>query len=344
MSENLEIPGYELMERVHEGGVAIVWKARHKTLDRTVLLNVLTFEDTEEDRRQVGEILDRARKVASLRHQGVVHVLDIGEHGGLSYVVTELPRGVPLSSKLQGGTSLDDKTALTMVHRVARALDHAWEKAELFHGNIKPRNILVGTEGEITVAELGMTRKGFVPDPVSGDPVEVVLGTPNYMSPEQIRGSRELDFRTDIYSLGATLYHCVTGRVPFGESSGPEAMLRHIRESLPNPRDIKPGVSQGMALLVSSMMAKDPADRPKSWDQVCEEVRRAGSARIVIHKEGASTGIASSVARQSTGRATDGGTKQKGRVPGIVFDLAKWAAILAVWAWLAWDLFKMPLS
>jgi hypothetical protein len=149
---------------------------------------------------------------------------------------------------------------------------------------VKPENIMIGPDGTVKVADLGLARtmdRGKVVAQIQSGLLE---GTPNYMSPEQVRCEATQDCRTDIYSLGATLYNALTGRVPFGDLASGEALQQHIDGHLPNPRDVVPALSIGAAVLVTKMMMKDPKDRYGDWPEVIQDIKKVAAGRILVQK------------------------------------------------------------
>ena len=269
-----DIPGFEMIERIGKGGMAEVWKARQLSLDRIVAIKMLTTQALPDD-HALARFRTETRAAAKLNHPGIVQVYDTGEVNNVPYCVMEFVEGRTLGDVLEEHGRLDTGTAMLIAEHVALGLAHAWEKARIIHLDIKPDNIMVASDGAIKIADLGLAR---MVDALGDEPSELVLGTPNYTSPEQAQGLPDLDCRSDIYSLGAMLYHLVTGILPFAGSRGSEAMDKHITGYLPDPLEVNPQLPASVAWLVEKLMVKDRTHRPQSWDVVLRDVKsvRAG--------------------------------------------------------------------
>ena len=205
----LQIPGYESLGRIGQGAMGVVFKARQVSVDRLVAIKVLR-DEAARDREYIERFRREARVAAKLSHNNIVGVIDAGEADGRHYFVMEYVEGTTVQDELDRGKAYDEKAALGIALAVARALEHAHERG-LIHRDIKPANILLTRDGNIKLADLGLARMAADVQGTAG----VAAGTPYYISPEQARGQADVDIRTDIYSLGATLYHMVTGRVPY---------------------------------------------------------------------------------------------------------------------------------
>jgi len=286
----LEINGYELIEKIGEGGMATVWKARQLSLDRIVAIKILGKTSLPDQ-----EARDRFRKeaqtAARLNHPSIVQVIDTGEMDHDAYLVMEFVDGLTVGDFIHQQGHLPEPRALEIVESVARALAYAWEKECLIHCDIKPDNILIDRHtGVVKVADLGLARMISLRN--TGGDSDVILGTPNYTAPEQSAGLSDLDCRSDMYSLGATLYHMVTGVMPFRDATGSQAMTRHEEDYLDDPQDIKPEITDPLAWLLEKMMIKNRALRPHFWTQLVkdiEEVRRGRMPHVPLPGEGTST-------------------------------------------------------
>lgn len=269
MSEPIQLAGYEILEKIGEGGMSTVWKGRQISLDRLVAIKILSAENLpDSEARQ--RFHHEAKAAARLSHPGIVQVFDAGVANGLPYIVMEYVDGRPLGDLLAAGGKLPEEKALRIVEAVAHALGYAWDKDCIIHCDIKPDNLLIADDGSVKVADLGLARFiGLHRRSAQGD---AIVGTPNYTAPEQAEGVPDLDCRADIYSLGATLYHMTTGVLPFAGSPGSSAMDRHIHDFLADPMEVEPTLSSNLAWLVEKMMVKDRAFRPPYWSTVLEDV------------------------------------------------------------------------
>lgn len=279
MQAPFELAGYEILEKIGEGGMSSVWKARQLSLDRLVAIKTLAASYLPD-----GEALARfrleAQAAARLNHPGIVQVYDAGESGGVPYLVMEFVEGCTAAVLLERERRLTEKNALLIAEGVASALGYAWDKDCIIHCDVKPDNVLVKPDGAIKVTDLGLAR--FIGLHRRRLDEETVLGTPNYTSPEQAQGLPDLDCRTDIYALGAMLYHLSTGVMPFAGSPGSSAMDRHIHEFLPDPLEHHPDLSQPMAWLIEKLMVKDRAYRPPYWSTVLADIREVKEGRFPL--------------------------------------------------------------
>lgn len=333
----VQIPGFEYLEKVREGGTATTWKAEQVILHRPVYLKILHTDGSKEDAEDLDRVLDTMKRVASLKLKGLVEVIDAGVQEGAFYVVTEYVVGTPLVDFLQQEKSLPERKILDIAQSIARTLDYVWGEKHLFHANIKPDTILLPKSGTAMVSDLGLARTAKIRDEMTGETRVIVLGTPNYMSPEQVRGSTSLDYRTDIYSLGATLYHMATGCPPFEGSWDESTMFRHLHEQIPNPRDVRPQISIGLASLITKMMMKDFVDRQTSWAEVQADIKKVKNVRIYLQKEG--VGALSTVKPPAERQNAESARTRRAPSPIAGFvNLVKWAAIIALWLYVTYDL------
>jgi hypothetical protein len=326
----MDIPGYEIIEQVGEGAMATVWKARQLSLERVVALKVLHPDHavTSED---VEAFIHEARTVAKLKNPNIVQIHDIGEHEGTCYFVMEFVEGETLAQKLERGGPLPLKESLSIARRVATALDGAWKTARVVHRDIKPANIIIGADGIVKVADLGLAKSVDAVRLSSQLHSGVIEGTPNYISPEQASCKENVDCRSDIYSLGATLYHMVTGQMPFSDLSALEAIESHVGGTLPHPRDVNLGVTVGVGQLITRMMMKNPDDRYENWPETIDAIKKTAGGRMLIgQKAGPPSTIlpAAKSAPRSGAQRSRGRKQQREQFPAPV-RLLGWAFVLA---------------
>jgi serine/threonine-protein kinase len=273
---NIEIPGYEILEKVGDGAMGVVFKARQRSLDRIVAVKVLRPE-LATDPTAMAQFRLEANSVAMLKHPNILMLHEAGQSNGLNYFIMEYVAAYSVASWLARKGVLAESDALTIADSVARALQYAWDKAGLIHCDLKPGNILVDEDGIIKIADFsGISRSNLSAE--AQILREVTIGTPNYMSPEQVRGIEAIDFRVDIYSLGALLYHLVTGVLPFEHCTEAEAMQQQIDGKLTDPAELNPAVSVNFSILLEKMMVKDREQRAAGWDAVLADITnvRAG--------------------------------------------------------------------
>lgn len=286
---DFKINGFDLIEKVGEGGMGQVWKARQLSLDRLVAIKFLSPRQSH-DPESIKQIIHEARTAAKLKHPGIVHMYDTNEQDGQSCLVMEFVDGYNVGQWIKRKTLISPRDALLVVESVAIALRYAWREAGLIHCDIKPENIMVDQDGTIKVADLGLS----ITRDSQGEftPKDEVVGTPGYIAPEQVEGNVALDCRADIYSLGCCLYHMVTGVRPFSSLPDGEAMEAHVTSQIPDPRDLVPEVPGSVCALIEWMLIKDRDQRLANWDVVLKELHRLQKGAMLtrgVAPEGAST-------------------------------------------------------
>ncbi len=255
-----QIEGYRLIERLGRGGMGSVYKALQVSMDRLVALKVLKASLTQ-DEQQVARLRREAQYVGKLQHPNIVRGLDFGFSGGFHYFAMEYVEGESVKQVLDSRGPMKEKDALRVVREVALALEHAHAEG-IVHRDIKPGNILLGKDGSVKLTDYGLA-KGPLEDmrlTQSG----VTVGTPQYISPEQARGPSDVDIRTDIYSLGATLYHMVTGRPPYEGETLAHLIQQVLYEPYAPPRTLRRNLSPDTAFLIEKMLARRPRHRYQS--------------------------------------------------------------------------------
>ncbi|WP_169972605.1 serine/threonine-protein kinase [Tautonia rosea] len=255
-----EIPGYQLLEKLGKGSMGIVYKAKQTSVDRVVAVKVL-LDVLARNKEFIHRFQREATIAARLNHPNIVNAIDAGEVNGLHYFVMEFVEGTTIKDVIEGGHIYDEPEALRIVLAVAEAMKHAHERG-LIHRDIKPENIILTKDGNVKLADLGLAR-------LTADEKQAVaeagmaIGTPYYISPEQVRGATDVDIRSDIYNLGATLYHMVTGRPPFPGDDPTEVMKKHVDKSitLTPPDHLNTRLSSGLGEVVETMMARNRENR-----------------------------------------------------------------------------------
>ncbi len=271
------IEGFRVIENLGNGATSSVWKAEQISLNRLVVIKVLSERLTHEP-EDVTLFKAEARIAANFKHAGIVQVYDFGQSkvGQRYYFVMEYISGYSVGDWIRRKSRIAEHDALVVVQAVADALKYAWDLSRIVHCDIKPDNIMVDGDGSIKVADLGLahTVKSMTNQPGANATEVVITGTPNYMAPEQVRGTEQIDCRADIYALGASLYHMVTGRLPFGDSTPDVVLERQLKEDFEYPQKVNPDLSTGVTRFILKMTAKDPAARFQTWDDVLAEVIR----------------------------------------------------------------------
>lgn len=247
---------YQIVEQLGSGGMATVFKAYHANLDRFVAIKVL-HPAFKQDPNFLTRFQREARIVAKLQHPAIVPVYDFNEHQGQPYLVMRFIDGETLKARLGKG-DLPLSEVARILHEVGAALEYAHGQGVL-HRDVKPSNILLTSEGGVFLADFGLARIAQAGESTLSQ--DALVGTPQYISPEQARGDANLDARTDVYSLGVVLYELLVGRVPY-QADTPYAVIHdHIYAPLPLPRSIKPGFPESLERVLLKALAKERDDR-----------------------------------------------------------------------------------
>lgn len=247
---------YRIIEQLGQGGMATVFKAYHPNLDRYVAIKVL-HPAFKQDPQFLERFQREARVVAKLDHPNIVPVFDYADHNGQSYLVMKFIDGETLKSVLDRQWPAKEQI-LSIVQSVGKALTYAHAQGVL-HRDVKPSNILITESGNVYLADFGLARMAEAgPSTLSGDQL---LGTPQYISPEQARGAQDLDNGTDIYSFGIVLYQLAVGRVPYNSDTPFSIIHDHIYTPLPLPRSINDKIPADLERVLLKALAKDRSDR-----------------------------------------------------------------------------------
>ena len=208
---SVQITGYEMIEKVGQGAMGTVFRARQISLDRIVALKILP-PSLAKDQGFIDRFIKEARAAGRLNHPNIVQGIDVGQSGGYNFFAMEFIVGETVKEYMVREGAVSEKLTLSICADVAQALEHAHEHG-LVHGDVKPDNIMVTKKNQAKLCDLGLARP--IATDAAGQRTDIVMGTPHYISPEQVRGQLDIDIRSDIYSLGATLYHMITRRTPF---------------------------------------------------------------------------------------------------------------------------------
>ena len=267
--KEIVIGPYRILDKLGQGGMGAVYRATIPDTGVDVALKLLPKELSNDP-----NFLARFRREANigmeLHHPHIVRTVDFGEDKGVFYLAMEVVEGGTLDQHLQVHRTVPERTALKIVRDLLGALQYAHEKA-LVHRDIKPSNILFDREGKSKLSDFGLV-KAAEPDPAFMT-AGTTVGTPHYMAPEQARG-QPIDIRADLYALGATLYHSVTGRTPFAGSSAGLLMNQHLTKQMPPPESINPALTPGCAAIIKKLMAKDRQLRYATPSEALDDVLR----------------------------------------------------------------------
>jgi YVTN family beta-propeller protein len=274
-----ELAGYRIESVLGHGGMGVVYVARHLRLDRTVALKVVSAE-LAEDPRFRDRFVRESRLAASLEHPNIVPIHDAGEADGVLYLAMRLVHGADLKSLIQGQNKLDPARVVRVLEQVAGALDAA-HQAGLVHRDVKPGNVLVaspGTPGEHAyLSDFGLTKRMTSDSGLTG--TGQFVGTLDYAAPEQFEG-KQLDGRTDVYSLGCVLFECLAGDIPFRRDNQAGLVYAHLMAPPPKVTDHRPELPEDIDRVVDRAMAKGPENRYPSAGEVVEAAREALSPEL----------------------------------------------------------------
>lgn len=252
------LKGFEVVDQLGSGSMGSVYKAKQISMNRWVALKVLSKE-LSEDRDFLKRFLREAKAVARLHHENIVTGHDMKNEGNLYYFVMEYVEGETLKDIVEEKGALPEENVVAIGYRISRALAHAHEK-NMIHRDIKPENIMINAENTPKLTDFGLA-KIIDSDAPALTMAGTTMGTPYYMSPEQVRGDETIDIRTDIYSLGATLYYALTGTMPFYGKTPMAVMDKHLNEPLEPPRQRNSAISMQMNRIICRMMEKEPEAR-----------------------------------------------------------------------------------
>lgn len=261
---------FKLMERLGSGASGEVWLAHQQSMDRKVALKILCPK-LSSDKNFIKRFIKESKNSAKLAHPNIVTAFFAGQDKGIYYLAISYVHGETIESKLERDNVYDEKEALKIIKGVAGALQYAWDEFKILHRDIKPANIIINKKGTPMLLDLGIS-KSLNEEDYSLTMTGTVVGTPYYMSPEQAIADKELDFRSDIYSLGITLYHMLTGTVPYQASTAMAIIMKHINENFESPQIHNPKISNPCLNLIETMMAKKKEERQQSWDALIKDI------------------------------------------------------------------------
>jgi serine/threonine protein kinase len=273
ISAGQQLGPYQVQEQIGKGGMATVYKAYHGRLDRYVAIKVI-HPAYKDDPGFTSRFEREAQIVAKLEHPGIVPVYDYAEEGDQPYLVMKYIEGQTLRRQLSGGP-LPLEEISRIIGAVAQALTYA-HKQGVLHRDIKPSNIILTKDGTPYLTDFGLARIAQAGESTMS--ADMILGTPQYISPEQARGERNLDARTDIYSLGIILYEMVVGRVPFSADTPYAIVHSHIYTAPPRPSAVNPEIPPAVEQVLLKALAKDPAERYQSAVEMMQEFQEALTA------------------------------------------------------------------
>jgi serine/threonine protein kinase len=270
------LSGYEIVKRLGQGGMGTVYKARDLIGSRWVAVKLLApFLASDEE--YVKRFFQEARNLQKLHHPNIVAAYDAGVTGEQKFFIMEFVDGPSLEDVLHKKGMLKEHTALEIVRQVAQALDYAWAH-KIIHRDIKPQNIMLSQDRTVKLCDLGLSKD--VTSDISLTMTGSVNCSPPYASPEQAQGVREMDIRSDVYSLGISLFQMVCGELPFKGNAPGQFLLQHVTKAPPEPKSRNPKLSQPMNDLILRMIQKDAKTRPMPGD-IAKAITRSLNAPVL---------------------------------------------------------------
>ncbi len=258
---------YEILEKIGTGGMSDVYKAKDHKLNRNIAVKVLKQEFSENN-NFVNKFRTEAQAAAGLMHPNIVNVYDVGSEGGIHYIVMELVEGITLKKYIEKKVRLSAKEAVSIAIQISNGIEAAHNN-HIIHRDIKPQNTIISKEGKVKVTDFGIA-KAATNNTVSSN----VMGSVHYTSPEQARGGFS-DERSDIYSLGITMFEMLTGRVPFNGDTTVAIAIKHIQEALPYPSDYADDIPYSVEQIVLKCCQKSPDRRYQSMGEVIADLKKS---------------------------------------------------------------------
>lgn len=268
---------YQIEKEIGAGGMGAVFLARDTTLNRLAALKILP-RDKAENPVLVKRFKAEGQAAAHLRHENIVSVYDAGEEDGYLYIALEYVEGTDLHNLINKRNRIPVRRSLEIITQVTEALAHAYQQG-IVHRDIKPANILIRQDGVVKLTDLGLARSIDDNTETSITRAGTTVGTVDYMAPEQARDSKAADIRSDIYSLGCTWYHMLTGRAPFSEGSLTNKLAAHATTPPPDPRELNDRVPEGIVAIIQRMMAKAQSARYQDPEELLEDLKNSNLKR-----------------------------------------------------------------
>ncbi len=274
--EGDEVGDFVVKKKLGVGGMGEVWLAYQAAMDRQVALKILS-PALIKDANFVNRFMSEVKVAAKLEHPNIVGAYYAGTEGNIHYLATSFVDGKEFGDLVKS-EELSEKEILLLMRDIAEALDYAWKKFKILHRDIKPANIMVDKDRVAKLMDMGIA-KSLSSEESSMTMTGVIVGTPNYMSPEQARGQSDIDSRTDIYAFGATMFELLSGQTPFKAPTPMGIITKHLTEPVPDIQEINPEISKQSSVFIQLLMSKDKYDRPKSWEAVIEDINLVAAGK-----------------------------------------------------------------
>lgn len=336
------IPGYELQDVLGHGGMGVVYRARQKTLGREVALKTILI-DRMLDTKAAARFEQEALAIGRLQHAHIVNAFDFGRHEGRLFLAMEFVRGKDLDHLITQSDELSEGLVWSLGRQAVLGLAYA-AKTGVVHRDIKPANLLLDQSGDlgsgdvptVKIADFGLAFLADESDSrtrLTAD--HAAVGSPHYIAPEQLQGSR-VDFRADIYALGATLFHALAGNAPFAGKSVLQIATAKVTGALPRLKGVRPGISDETDELIAWMMQPDPAHRPKDYKELLGRIDQI----LMQGSEDVTTAVAE---RESRGSDADERTREMGRVSALERGEGSVPAARKGFCWQRWSVIGLML-
>ena len=309
LSRGSVIADFIIRRAIGQGGMGTVYLSHQITLDRPAALKILA-ESYANNAEFVALFIKEARAAAKLNHPHIVQAYAVGEDDGLLYFAMENIDGETMKDVLEREGVIPVEQALNVIQQIAEALNYAWVEQKLIHCDIKPDNIMLTSTGRAKLADLGLAR---VTGDMSDADDDEVMGTPQYISPEALTGA-PMDTRSDIYSLGATFYQFVTGRLAFDGATAAEIAKKHLTEPLIPPRSVNKDIPESVSRIIMKMMAKNPSMRYQDASELIDDLRNARRGKLAGPSTDSEVLVGGSKTATRVARPAGGGTVLDGAV------------------------------
>ncbi len=309
LGPGVTLGGCRIERRIGHGGMGDVFLAEQLSMRRKVALKILSpsfaasFDVIHRFQHEV-------RILARLNHPNIVTALEAGTDQGYHYLVMSYVDGEAMDRIIAARSTISEREALAVAIEIAGALDYAWERYQVIHRDIKPGNIMIDRKDQVWLMDLGIGKSLGATGTLTA--TGKALGSPHYMSPEQAAGQADADFRSDIYSLGVTTFHMVTGQTPFTGATLNEIIASHIHSPTPLARVRNPTVSEPCEQLLQVMMAKRPEQRQQTWSRVIADLKRVAAGRAPLTPAPAPAGQHAQGAEPTSETAANARTRNRG--------------------------------
>lgn len=265
--------GYLLEERISESSLGEIYLASQEGQEDRVRLEIISGAMTQ-DPEKVNRFLQEVELLSTLKHHNLLSAIEAGEDSGTYYLVTQNEQGRTLEEYVQEKGALDEEEAIRLLAPIIEALSYVWNTKKILHRDIKPQNIFITGSQEAKLTGFGIAKSSEAGQSLELTGFGFTIGTPEYMSPEQIRAESDLDFRTDMYSLGITFYEVVVGHLPFEEDSPMYLMQKHMDETPEAACKANENVSPACSAVIDKMLLKDRDERHENWGTLLEEMKQ----------------------------------------------------------------------